>query len=163
MFENKYLNFVYSLVLVLITAGLNSYFNSVGMEAFYGELQLSALTPPNYVFPIVWAILYVLLILSFDMVLNHPDKKQVWIAAQLFITNMLLQVLWCFMFFFEAYFMVAFAVIVVLIFATLYLIQRFYYLRPVAAMMLIPYLLWLIFAAYLNWVVVDLNGTNYVF
>lgn len=163
MFKNKYLNFIYSLVTVLIVAGLNSYFNQVGMLLFYDKIELSPLTPPDYVFPIVWGFLYILLILSYDMILGHPDKKQVWIAAQMFLVNMFLQVLWCFMFFFEAYFMVAFAVLVVLVFSTIYLMQRFYYLKPAAAYMLVPYLLWLIFAAYLNWVVVDLNGPNYIF
>ena len=59
--------------------------------------------------------------------------------------------------------MPAFAVVVVLFFASLYLTQRYYYLNKAAAYMLVPYNLWILFAAYLNWAVVDLNGASYTF
>lgn len=163
MFKNSILNFIYSVVLVGITYAFCRYFNDIGMQGFYNKIQLSSLTPPNYVFPIVWIILYTLLVISFDMILNHPDKQQVWIPVQMFIVNLFLQVVWSFLFFAKAYFMIAFAVIVVLFFASLYLTQRYYFLRKAAAYMLIPYNLWILFAAYLNWAVVDLNGADYTF
>ncbi|MCQ2734789.1 MAG: tryptophan-rich sensory protein [Alphaproteobacteria bacterium] len=163
MFNNSVLNFVYSVVLVGITYAFCRYFNDIGMVGFYDKIQLSSLTPPNYVFPIVWIILYTLLVISFDMILNHPDKQQIWIPVQMYIVNLFLQVVWSFLFFAKAYFMIAFAVIVVLFFASLYLTQRYYYLKKTAAYMLLPYNLWILFATYLNWVTVDLNGASYTF
>ena len=62
MFKNAYFNFIFSLLTVLITAGLCSYFNQIGMENFYDRIQKSALTPPDIVFPIAWGVLYVSLI-----------------------------------------------------------------------------------------------------
>ena len=106
MFEKPLYNFLYSLILVLITAAICSYFNRIGMQNFYSELNLSTLTPPNVVFPIVWTLLYAILVISFDMVLNRADKQKIRPAAQAFTLNLFLQALWTFVFFYNAYFLV---------------------------------------------------------
>lgn len=161
MFEKPIYNFMYSLILVLITAFICSYFNDFGMRNFYSEINLSVLTPPNVVFPIVWTILYAILVISFDLVLNHTDKQRSRPAAQVFTLNMFLQALWTYVFFYNAYFLVGFAVLVVLVFVTLAMMKIFYDINKTAGLLLIPYLLWLLFAAYLNWAVVNLNGVTF--
>ena len=88
MFEKPLYNFLYSLISVLLTAVVCSYFNRIGMQNFYSEINLSVLTPPNIVFPIVWTILYAILVVSFDLVLNHGDKQKIRPAAQAFILNL---------------------------------------------------------------------------
>lgn len=163
MFEKPIYNFLYSLLSVLITAFFCSYFTRVGIDNFYGELKLSTLNPPNYVFPIVWTILYAILVISFDLVLNHFEKSRIRPAAQIFILNLFLQVLWTFTFFYNAYFLVGFAIIVVLDFVTIYMIKIFYNIHKIAGLILIPYLIWLLFATYLNWAVMNLNGISYNF
>lgn len=162
MFEKPLYNFLYSLILVLITAFICSYFNHFGMKNFYSEINLSALTPPNVVFPIVWTILYATLVISFDMVLNHADKTKVRAAAQVFTLNLFLQALWTYVFFYNAYFLLGFAVLVVLDFVTMAMIKIFYGTDKKAGLILIPYLLWLLFASYLNWAVMDLNGATFI-
>ena len=163
MFEKPFYNLLYSVFLVGITAAISSYFNGIGMESFYGNLQLSAINPPDYVFPFVWLFLYVLLIISFDMILNHSDKAAIRPAAQMFTMNMFLQVLWCYVFFANGYFLVGFAILVVLNFVNMFMMRMFYRLNKTAMWLLVPYQLWLLFAAYLNWAVVDLNGVMYNF
>ena len=163
MFQKPFYNFLYSLFLVGLTAYASSYFNRIGMEKFYSNLTLSVLNPPDYVFPVVWLILYVMLIISFDRVLNYPDKQVIRPAAQMFTLNMFLQVVWCYVFFGNAYFLVGFAILVLLNFVNMYMIKQFYSLDKLSAWLLIPYQLWLLFAAYLNWAVVDLNGITYNF
>ena len=161
MFEKPLYNFMYSLILVLITAFICSYFNRFGMQNFYSEINLSVLTPPNMVFPIVWTILYATLVIAFDMVLNHADKQKVRPAAQVFTLNLFLQALWTYVFFYNAYFLVGFAVLVVLYFVTLAMMKIFYGIDKKAVWLLVPYMLWLLFATYLNWAVVDLNGATF--
>ena len=161
MFEKPLYNFLYSLILVLITAAICSYFNRFGMQNFYSEINLSALTPPDIVFPIVWTILYAALVISFDMVLNHADKAQIRPAAQAFTLNLFLQALWTFVFFYNAYFLVGFAILVLLDFVTAITIKIFYGINKTAGLLLIPYMLWVLFATYLNWAVVDLNGATF--
>lgn len=161
MFEKPLYNFLYSLILVLITAAICSYFNRFGMQNFYSQINLSALTPPNIVFPIVWTCLYATLVISFDLVLNHGDKHKIRPAAQVFTLNLFLQALWTFVFFYNAYFLVGFAILVVLDFVTAAMMKMFYDVNKTAGLLLIPYMLWLLFATYLNWAVVDLNGATF--
>ncbi|MBR3676512.1 MAG: tryptophan-rich sensory protein [Alphaproteobacteria bacterium] len=157
MFDKPVYNFLYSLILVLITAAFCSYFNRIGMQNFYSDIKLSALTPPNIVFPFVWAVLYILLTMAFYFVLNNADKTLIRPAATLFTFNMFLQVLWTFVFFYNAYFFSGFMVLIILDFAGALLVWAFYQINRTSGLMLIPYFLWLLFATYLNWAVVLLN------
>ncbi len=156
MFKNSYLNFGFSLIAVVITYLLCGYFNRIGMQDFYADINKSALTPPNLVFPIVWMILYVLMILSFDAILNIQDKN-IKPAVGLFVGNLVLQVLWTFVFFGQAHFLLGLVVLMILDIVAAVTITHFYRLHKIAAYLLVPYLLWLLFATYLNWQVVILN------
>lgn len=157
MFDKPVYNFLYSLILVLITAAFCSYFNRIGMQNFYSDINLSALTPPNKVFPVAWTVLYILLTMAFYYVLNSAEKTLIRPAATLFTFNMFLQVLWTFVFFYNAYFFSGFMVLLVLDFAAALLLWAFYQINRAAGLMLIPYFLWVVFATYLNWAVVVLN------
>ena len=157
MFEKPLYNFLYSFALVFITAIFCSYFNNIGMQNFYSEINLSSLTPPNVVFPVVWTVLYVLMVTAFYFVLETAPKQQLREASTLFTLNMFLQVLWTFAFFYNAAFLSGFIILVILDFATALLVLAFYRLNRIASYMLIPYTLWLLFATYLNWAVVILN------
>ncbi len=161
MFQNAYLNFIFSLLIILITAGFCSYFNQVGMANFYASIQKSALTPPNIVFPIVWGVLYVLLVLAFDIILNSSVEYKKSAIIQ-FLFNMLLQIIWCYFFFNNGNFLIGFVILIILDFATALLIEQFYKIDRTAGGLLLPYVAWLLFATYLNWVVVALNGNNFV-
>lgn len=157
MFQKPFYNFLYSLFLIMLTAGFCSYFNRVGMVTFYENINLSGFTPPNMVFPIVWAILYALLVFAFDAVLNYARKDRIRPAATLFTLNLFLQVLWTFVFFYNAAFFSGFIVLVILDFVTAVMIWLFYQISRAAGIALIPYFIWLLFATYLNWAVVVLN------
>lgn len=157
MFQKPFYNFLYSLLLVLLTFGFCSYFNSVGMESFYADINLSGLTPPDMVFPFVWTVLYALLVFAFDTVLNSKNKEQIRPAATLFTLNLFLQVLWTFVFFYNAYFFSGFIVLIILDFVAALMIAWFYKISKVAGWVLLPYFIWLLFATYLNWAVVVLN------
>lgn len=156
-------NFLYSLFLVTVTAAMCSRFNLYAMENYYEYIHKPALTPPDYIFPIAWTIIYVMMIISFDFILNLAPPKLITFASMLFIGNLLLHILWSYIFFFNGYFLIGFAVLVVLDFLALGLVERFYRLHKIAGLMLLPYLAWLLFATYLNWQIVNLNGENYIF
>lgn len=158
MFGKRIYDFIYCFVLVVVTAALCGWLNRVGMDSFYHDIKLSPLTPPDAVFPIIWGVLYIMLIASLFMVLESDDKEKVRSAAQIFTLNMFLHVLWTFAFFYRAYFLLGFAVLVVLDFSAFLMLKIFYDLRKSAGLMLVPYTAWLLFATYLNRIVTDLNG-----
>lgn len=150
-------NFLFSLSSVITTALWCSYYNEFAMKNYYDSLSKPFLTPPNAVFPITWTILYVLLIIAFDVILNLADKKKSF-AVKIFITSMALQILWSYVFFYKGMFLVGFAVIIIKCFVAAVLLNEFYRLNKTAGVILIPYLVWLLFATYLNWEIADLNG-----
>lgn len=162
MFEKPFYNFLYSLFLVAVTAAFCSYFNGVAMSGFYPQIKVSEFTPPDIYFSVVWGILYILLVFSFDFVLNSKKKQLIRPAATIFTLNMFLQVLWCFVFFYNAQFLAGFTVLIILDIVTLIMIYMFYKISKIAAVLLIPYIFWLLFATFLNWVIVDLNGIIFI-
>lgn len=163
MFNNNLSRFLYAFLAVGVTAALCGYLNDFGLNTFYTKIDLPILTPPNNVFPPVWGILYILLIISTTLVLGSSDSIKIKSALQIFWLNMLLQIIWTYIFFYSGMFLAGFFVLMLLDFITVLLIDAYFHLRKIAGYLLLPYLFWLLFATYLNWGVMDLNGNAYVF
>ena len=124
----------------------------------FQTLTKPPLTPPGIIFPIVWTILYTLMGISSYLVLTSNattlDKATAITAYGL---QLFLNILWPIFFFrFELY-LFSFFVIVVLWLFILQTIRLFYSISKTSAYLLIPYLIWVTFAAYLNLGFVILN------
>ena len=117
---------------------------------WYNSLKKSSLTPPNWIFGIVWGILYILLIISF--ILKFLNKKCKLICKPLifFIIQLILNLLWTTIFFKWKKIIIAFIVIIVIIILTIITILLMRNITKIGAYILIPYILWLCFASYLN-------------
>jgi translocator protein len=126
---------------------------------WYATLTKPGFAPPNAVFPIVWTLLYAMMAVAAWLVwrarANASDKKTalVWFGIQLAIN-----VLWSFAFFFMHSPAYGFGVIMALIVAILITLILFDRVSRPAALMLIPYLLWVGFAAGLNFTIWVLNS-----
>ena len=115
-------------------------------------------SPPGFLFPIVWTILYILMgISSYLVCVNKTDKKFVDRACIIYVLQLIVNVLWTPIFFrFKLYF-VAFLWILLLIALVVFMIIKFYKIKPLAGLLQVPYLLWLIFASILNFSIFMLN------
>lgn len=162
MFKKPLFNFLLSLFIILFAAGWCSYFNSFAMDSYYPQIQRSELTPPGYVFSIVWTILYTMMVVSLDILLNLKTeiKKP---AIQLFLFNLFLHIIWSFAFFYNGYFLIGFIILIILDIAALVLTEVAYQANKVAGLLVLPHFFWLLFATYLNWAIYDLNGISYAF
>ena len=126
---------------------------------WYAALQKPSFTPPNAAFPVVWTILYAMMAVSAWLVWRSPateaDKKTalVWFGIQLAIG-----VLWSFAFFWLHSPPYGLGVILALIVAIVVTIVLFDKVSRPAALLLIPYVLWVAFAAGLNFVIWVLNS-----
>ena len=114
------------------------------------------LSPPAFLFPVVWSILYVLLGTSYYLVKNQEDCNGEAITS-VYILNLVLNFFWSIIFFNLRAYLAAFVWIILLILSTILLIKEFSSCRKIAGIMNIPYLLWLLFAAYLSFSVYILN------
>lgn len=139
----------YALIFIpILLAGLVSMMVDFGI---YKDLNLPSLAPPAVLFPIMWSILYILMGIS--LYLNRDNKYNMMV----FWIQLAINYLWVFMFFGFEMFLGSFIVIILLAILILYTILEFYKHNKASAYMLIPYLLWTMFASYLNWQIFVLN------
>ena len=121
----------------------------------YNSLQQPPLAPPSIAFPIVWSILYVLMGISYGILesnsLVDSDINSIY-YWQLFVNA-----LWSIFFFILKWRLFAFLWILLLLFLVIIMIIRLYNKNKVAGLLQIPYLLWIIFASYLNLSIYLLN------
>jgi len=130
---------------------------STQAKSFYSQLVQPPLAPPPWLFGPVWTVLYALMAIAAWLVWRSGGFRANRVALSLFLVQLALNVLWSWFFFAWHRGALAFADIVllwVLIVATLI---SFWCVRPLAGILLIPYLLWVSFASFLNYSVWQLN------
>ncbi len=130
--------------------GLAGWISREGFKAFNETALQPPLSPPSWVFPVVWGILYALLgfgAARIRMAVPSPQRNK---GINLFLVQLTLNFFWTLIFFNLQAYGFAFLWLLVLWAVVLAMIFTFYQLEPLAAKLQIPYLLWLTFAAYLN-------------
>ncbi len=124
---------------------------SVNAADFYGQLQQPAWAPPPWLFGPVWTALYTLMGIAAWLVWRAGGGLAAnKLAFGLFLGQLALNALWSWLFFTWQQGALACAEIVVLWVLILATLLRFWQVRPLAGMLLVPYLLWVSFAAALN-------------
>lgn len=151
MKENMNTKEILKLAGYIILIPVIGFITSLFFEArnFYTGLNLPPLAPPHIVFPIVWVILYALLGAALYYIIRSKNTTNLI----LFITQLVINFLWSFVFFNFELFILSFIMILIIFVLTVMIIiydKRLIYL-------LTPYLLWLIFAGYLNLGIIILN------
>lgn len=146
--------FFYIFITILIGA-LPSVFVFKNMDT-YNLLNKPALSPPSIVFPIAWTILYILMGISIYRVMQ-TDNKRKNDARLIYFIQLVINALWTPIFFgFNEYFL-AFLWIIMLILLVITMIITFFKIDKISSYLNIPYLLWLLFASYLNFGIFVLN------
>ena len=124
-----------------------------GMESFE-MINKPLLSPPAWLFPVVWTILYVLMGISSYLVLNAgKPQEQTGDALRIYIVQLAVNFLWPFLFFGLEWYLFAFVWLVLLWILVLVMIIMFKDISKMAAYLNIPYLIWLTFAGYLNFAI----------
>lgn len=115
----------------------------------YASMVKPTLSPPGWVFPIVWTILYILMGISICMILRkeHPHEAE---AKKAFLLQLVVQWIWPFLFFKWGRCLLAFAWLVGLWILIVRMMKEFAKIDQTAALLQIPYLVWVTFAGYLN-------------
>lgn len=146
---------------ILVTeavGALSSWLSREGNKLFQETIRQPKLSPPPVLFPVVWGILYALMGFSATRIyLSEPSANRSR-GLNLYIVQLIVNFFWSLIFFNAQAFGFAFLWLVLLWILVLAMILTFRKTDPVAALLQIPYLLWLTFAAYLNWGVWKLNG-----
>ena len=149
-------NYLLFPVAALAAGGVSWLLSRKGMEAGYQALNKSPLTPPDFVFPLVWCVLYILMGVGLAIVLSKqkPDTQG---AGSVWLFQLAANFLWSPLFFRWQMFGSALLCLIVLWLLVLSMILVFAKTSRTAALLQLPYLLWVAFAGYLNYVVWQLN------
>ena len=140
------------ILVCLAAGGLSAFLAGNGMED-YGALNQPPLSPPGWVFPVVWTILYVLMGISAARVSLEGGKDSLGI----FWVQLAVNFLWSIFFFGQGWYWFSFFWLVLLLALAAVMTRRFWKICPRAGFLQLPYLCWLVFAAYLNLGVALLN------
>lgn len=137
-----------ALAIPLGVGGLAALLTGGGM-ADYGQLNQPPLSPPGWLFPVVWTILYLLMGYASYRIWTSdaPGAKS---ALKLYLAQLAVNFLWPLIFFGLQWRLLAFWVILLLWVLIYFTIKRFGQIDEIAADLLLPYILWVTFASYLN-------------
>jgi len=154
-------------LIVILTASLGSLFTSSAVNSPWYQTIKPSITPPNYVFPIAWGILFFMIALSLYFAWTNAKKrpetkfparrkltsflaKQKKIVAAVFGINLVLNVLWSALYFGMKNPLLGFCDIVLLWISILAMIIALWKIDRISSYLLVPYFLWVSFASVLN-------------
>ncbi len=144
----KYATYI---IVTLLIGGLSGFLTRNGITE-YAVMLKPQLSPPGWLFPVVWTILYVLMgfgAARYDIVQNKISK--------IYVAQLIVNFLWSFIFFENKAYLFAFLWLILLLVLVILMTIQFYRTDKLAGLLQIPYVLWLIFAGYLNFSVYLLN------
>lgn len=143
-------------ILIPIAVGSLSALFTQNTLSTFNQINKPSLSPPAIVFPIVWFLLYLLMGISSYIICSSDSSLKktalMWYGIQLFFNFT-----WSLIFFNLQNYLFSFIWLIALIFCILIMMMKFYKISPLAAYLQIPYLLWCLFAAYLNFSIYMLN------
>ena len=114
----------------------------------YGDMVKPPLSPPSYIFPIVWTILYILMGISYFIATK--DKENDKDLNQIYLLQLFVNLFWPIIFFVLKMYFTAFLWIILLIILVIVMIKELLKNNKISGYLQIPYLIWLLFATYLN-------------
>ncbi|KAH8938172.1 hypothetical protein BDL97_16G068100 [Sphagnum fallax] len=131
-----------------------------GDSDWYKQLNKPSWTPPNWVFPVMWTTLYVLIGIASWLVWKEGGFEHQSYPLSAYIFQLLLNFLWTPIFFAWHRFDLALVEIVILWLAIAVTIYLFWHVHTIAAYLLVPYILWVTVATALNWYIWLYNGPS---
>jgi len=146
------------IVIPLLAGVAGSVATTSAIQTWYAGLVKPLFTPPNWLFGPVWTTLYILMGISLYLVaIEGTDRKPVRQGIIVFAAQLIVNILWSFAFFgFQSplYGLLMIFALIILVLATIYF---FYRVSRTAAILLVPYIVWVCIATYLNVMIFVLN------
>lgn len=147
-FWNKYGTYIISVAIALGVGALSGLISGRESDT-YEMLVQPPLSPPSWLFPVVWTILYTLMGISAAIIFRsaNPNKTN---ALFVYAAQLAVNFLWPIFFFALDARLLSLIWLIILLFLVVYMVSKFSDISKTAAYMNLPYILWLVFAFYLN-------------
>lgn len=150
MNKSQIFKLIVSLLLPLGSGAIAGMFTAEAIPEWYASLNRPSFNPPNWVFGPVWTCLYILLGISMFLIWKQKASKERNLAIFVFLIQLILNFGWSFIFFYFNLIGLALLEIILLWISIVIMLVSFYKIKPMAAYINIPYLLWVSFATILN-------------
>lgn len=145
------------LAVPLVIGGIAALISGGGM-ADYRNLNQPPLAPPGWVFPVVWTVLYLLMgYASYRVLTSEKEPSQIRKALRLYAVQLLVNFLWPLVFFGLNWRLAAFFILILLWILIFFTMREFSEIDELAGDLLLPYIVWVTFAGYLNFATYLLN------
>lgn len=153
----KTLKLIGFVVLVELLGAMGSIFTAPKIGTWYANLIKPSFSPPNWLFGPVWITLFALMGIALYIVWEADKTQTRKTALRAFWIQMILNICWSLLFFGLESPLLGFVGIIFLLLAILWTIRNFWKVKELASWLLIPYILWVSFAAILNLAIWILN------
>jgi tryptophan-rich sensory protein len=157
MIKQKILPLMSFILITFIAAFIGSLFTTPSIASWYRNLNKPSFAPPNFLFAPVWTILFFLMAIAAFLVWQNKNNPQAKKALIFYFVQLAFNSLWSIIFFGLHNPGVAFLEIIILWLLILLTLIKFYKIQKIAGLLLVPYLLWVSFASFLNLFVWLLN------
>lgn len=143
-----------SLLIPLSAGGVSAMLTKGSMKVFE-TIEKPLFAPPGWLFPVVWSILYLLMGAASYIVITSgkPFRR----AMTAYYAQLICNFIWPLIFFNMGAYLLSFIWLIALVILVSATIILFYKIAKAAALLILPYMLWLLFAGYLNWGIYMLN------
>ena len=154
----NFLPFIICLAIPLAIGGIGSLFTAESVDTWYQTLNKPSFNPPSWVFGPVWTLLYILIGIASYRVWQRRAEVAHWPRTiAIYAMQLLLNLIWSFLFFYNQLIGGALFEIVVLLIVILINMQIFYKIDKTAGLLFVPYILWVSFATALTAAIFTLN------
>lgn len=156
--KNKVIIFTVAVAIPLFVGGVAAFLTKDNMD-IYETVNTPPLSPPAFLFPVVWTLLYILMGVSSGLIWlkREEEKERAENALLIYAASLVFNFIWSLIFFNFRMYLFSFVWLVALLILILLTVIKYKALSRVAAYLQIPYLLWVAFAGYLNFGIYILN------
>lgn len=157
MLKKNWKTYAFWIIGTLLVGGLSGFLSRGGMENFEQTVAQPPLSPPMVLFPIVWTILYALMGIGAARIYLNGGEVGKNRCLNLYVVQLVVNFFWSLIFFNAAAYGFALLWLLLLLGLVVLMTLCFWQTDRLAALLQIPYILWLLFAAYLNFGIWQLN------
>ena len=155
----KKIDWIQLLTIILISelVGVLGSLLSGNQGVIYTSFVKPPLSPPGWLFGVIWPVLYLLMSIAAYIIYQTPQTLERKEATTIYWIQLFVNFLWPIVFFRFEWYWIAVGVIILLDILVSITTLRFYKINKAAGYLMIPYLLWILFATYLNFGIAVLN------
>lgn len=158
--KNLWISFAFFIFICLGVGIIGSFWTKESVSNWYPSLIKPAWTPPNWIFGPVWFFLYLMIASSGWLIYKAEYSLKRTLALKLYASQLALNFIWSFLFFSLHSPLLGLIDITLLCFLIIFTIVTAWSVRPLASLLLIPYLVWVLYATSLNaaiWILNDFS------